>query len=91
MSPYLGDSKKLLCLYCCLHGTLVSLHGLALCNVKVPRDRCESISTSVLGTHGNEACNKYSEQTVGSELLLVIVGMQKGNEAQIQIKGAPYR
>lgn len=70
---------------------LVCLHRLALCNVKVPRGRCESISTSVLGRHGNVACSKYLEQAVGPESLLAMVGTQKGNKAQIQIKGAPYR
>lgn len=70
---------------------LVSLHRLALCNVKILRDGCECISASVLGTHGNVACNKYSEQAGGPESLLVLVGKQKANKAQIQIKDAPYR
>lgn len=70
---------------------LLSLCRPALCNVKIPRDRCESISTSLVGTHGKVACNKYSEQAVGSESLLEIEGTQKGNKAQIQIKDAPYR
>lgn len=89
-----GAGVRSYCVYTAtrhLHGTFGLSAQIALCKIKNPRNGCESNSASVLGTQGTVACNKCSEQAVGSEPLLAIVGKQKGNKVQIQIKDASYR